>query len=388
MLTLRNAPVVTLPAMSATTFVLQQAPRYKAAMDQASARRLMFGFAGTTATPEALELARYAGGAILFARNVESPAQVAALSRSLKEAAGARPFLVAVDQEGGRVARLRPPHWSAVPTARALGAAGPGAARRAGQLVGRELRACGFDLDFARVLDVDTNPANPVIADRSFGATPAAATAAALAFAEGLHAEGVASCGKHFPGHGDTAQDSHKALPRLPHSRERLEAIELPPFAAAARAGLPSLMTAHVVFDALDPGVPATMSRAALTGLLRGELGYRGVVVSDDLEMKGIADHFPFDDAVLASARAGVDLFLVCHTEALQRRLVDVLAAARLDGRLDAVEAEGAERRLAELAARWAQPAESIDPANATRVCGRGNAEAIAAGADPTEWRT
>ncbi len=353
----------------------------------------MFGFDGLTAPPEVFELILAgAAGAIFFARNVATPSQVAELSRSLKAAAGARPFLVAIDQEGGRVARLRPPRWSALPTARSLGKAGPVAAREAGALAGRELYACGIDLDFAPVLDIDTNPQNPVIGDRSFGATANEAIAAALAFAEGLHSEGVASCGKHFPGHGDTATDSHLALPRLTHDRARLDTVELAPFRAAT--ALPSLMTAHVIFDALEPGVPATLSRAALTGLLREELGYGGVIVSDDLEMKAIADHFGFENAVLAGARAGVDLYLVCHTAALQRNLVETIATALASSALADAEADAAERRIATLASRWAQPALSIDPAHAERLCGSPQHIELSArlgagvsGRDPTAWR-
>ena len=147
-------------------------------------------------------------------------------------------------------------------------------------------------MNYAPVLDVDTNPENPVIGSRSFGRTPELVSELGVALAEGLESVGVAACGKHFPGHGDTQQDSHLELPRLAHSLERLEQVELAPFAAAIAAGIPALMTAHVIFEPLDPVYPATMSRAVLHGLLREKLGYDGLVVSDDLEMRAIADHY------------------------------------------------------------------------------------------------
>ncbi|MFW6197996.1 MAG: glycoside hydrolase family 3 N-terminal domain-containing protein, partial [Myxococcota bacterium] len=174
-----------------------------------------------------------------------------------------------------------------------------------------QLRALGFTMDLAPVLDVDTNPANPVIGDRSFGREPDRVIRHGLAFADGLHEGGVLSCGKHFPGHGDTELDSHFALPRVTHSRERLDRIELAPFRAAV-GRLPALMTAHVVFDALDPDVPATMSPRVVTEVLRRQIGFDGLVVSDDLEMRAVADRGSIADAAVGAVAAGCDLVLVC----------------------------------------------------------------------------
>src|SRR5262249_19623677 len=154
-------------------------------------------------------------------------------------------------------------------------------AEQVGRAIGDELRALGFDVDFAPVLDVHTNAANPVIGARAFGVDAESVARRALAFARGLDAAGVLACGKHFPGHGGTATDSHRELPRIDHDWERLERIELLPFRRAAEAGLPMIMTAHVLFAALDPERPATLAPSVVTGLLRGTLGYRGVVVSD-----------------------------------------------------------------------------------------------------------
>jgi beta-N-acetylhexosaminidase len=185
---------------------------------------------------------------------------------------------VAIDQEGGLVQRLRAP-LTVWPDMFSVGAAGnPARTEQVGRALGQELAALGIGWDFAPVLDVHTNPDNPVIGNRSFGTTPEAVAAHALAFWRGLRSAGVLGCGKHFPGHGDTHTDSHLELPVVDHPMERLRAVELAPFAAAARAGMEAIMTAHVLFPALDPDRPATLSRRVLTDLLRGELGFAGVM--------------------------------------------------------------------------------------------------------------
>ena len=234
---------------------------------EACARLLLVGFPGREVDRDLAGLVD-AGvlGAILFGRNVGTAVETARLVRELKSRAR-RPFPASVDQEGGRVARLRGPPYTALPPMRVLGQrSDPELARRVGRLLAFEVRATGFDWDFAPVLDVDSNPANPVIGDRSFGPDPAKVAHLGVALAEGMEQGGIASCGKHFPGHGDTLQDSHLTLPVLEHGLERLEAVELVPFRAYARAGLASLMTAHVRFPALGEDVAATMSRASISG--------------------------------------------------------------------------------------------------------------------------
>jgi beta-N-acetylhexosaminidase len=252
------------------------------------------------------------GGFILFRRNLGSPDEVAALTGRLWAAFPADlPPWIAVDQEGGRVQRLGPPVLQ-LPPMRTLGAIDdPELTRAAGALLGAQLAALGVNLDFAPVLDVDSNPNSPVIGDRSFGADPELCARHGIAFATGLEQSGVASCGKHFPGHGDAALDSHLALPRVSHDLERLRNIELRPFAAAAKQ-LTAIMTAHIVFDAIDPKLPATLSRTALQGLLREQIGFGGVVFSDDLLMKAIADHYGVAEAACEAVAAGCDALLVC----------------------------------------------------------------------------
>lgn len=297
-------------------------------------------------------------GAILFKRNVGSAEETASLCNEVK-ALAKRPFILAVDQEGGRVARLRGEPFTSLPSMRELGRQGDEAlVERAGRLLAFELRAVGFDWDFAPILDVDTNPANPVIGDRAFDRSPEVVARLGVALSRGLEAGGVASCGKHFPGHGDTSQDSHLTLPRLPHDLRRLNEVELVPFRAYAQAKLASLMTAHVMFDAVDPDVPATMSQKVLTQLLRTEIGFEGVVVSDDLEMKAIADNYGIGEAAVLGTLAGVDLFLVCHHAQVQRDAIEAVVRAVETGRVPQSRIEDANRRLDVLLHRFAHPPE------------------------------
>jgi beta-N-acetylhexosaminidase len=296
---------------------------------------LWIGFEGTE-LPDAVAgriAASEVGAAVLFRpRNMVSPEQVLALNAALHAAAPAdAPLFIAVDQEGGRVQRLRAPATEWPPMLR-LGelaerdeTAAVDLARSVGKALGDELAAVGFDVDFAPVLDVHTNEANPIIGDRAFSTDPARVALLAGAFAEGLAAAGILGCGKHFPGHGDTHLDSHLALPRVSHPRERLDAVELLPFHRVR--GLPMIMTAHVIFDAIEPGVPATFSAAAIN-ILRAELGFDGLVVSDDLEMKAIADNYGIAESVERGLLAGCDTFLLCKDEALQQQAFEALLKA------------------------------------------------------------
>jgi beta-N-acetylhexosaminidase len=276
-------------------------------LERLAARMFCMGFTGLRASDEMRRLIhRGIGGAILFKRNFQDARQFADLCGELKQLAD-RPFLTCIDQEGGRVTRLGVP-FSAIPPMRSIGERNdPELARRFAAHIGAELRAANIDMNLAPVLDVDTNPANPVIGDRSFGRSAELVAKVGVEWIVGLQSAGVAACGKHFPGHGDTAQDSHLDLPRLPHGMERLERIELPPFAAAIGAGVAAIMTAHVVFDAIDPHVPATMSRPALHGVLRERLGFQGVIISDDLEMKAIAGRFELEEVIVRGVNAGID---------------------------------------------------------------------------------
>jgi beta-N-acetylhexosaminidase len=266
---------------------------------------------------------------MLFRPNIESPAQVAALVRTLRQASPAdAPLVVSVDQEGGLVQRLRSP-LTVWPDMGSVAAAGDVQRTRAvGRALGGELAALGIGWNFAPVLDVHTNPRNPVIGPRAFGSTVETVTDHALAFWRGLHDAGLLGCGKHFPGHGDTQTDSHLELPRVSHADDRLRAVELAPFAAAARAGIEALMTAHVLYPTWDEKVPATLSRRIAHDILRGELAFTGMLVSDDLGMRAVADHYSVEDLVVESLLAGVDHFLVREPRERQERAFEALVKA------------------------------------------------------------
>ncbi len=255
------------------------------------------------------------GGVILFARNLPSgPRDAVAITNEILDASVA-PAMIAIDQEGGRVARLKEGVLKLPPMRRLGERDDVEFTRRCAALLGKELAALGISMNFAPILDVDTNPENPVIGDRSFSSEPQKALRHAMAFGEGLMSAGVAACGKHFPGHGDTDLDSHLALPRLSHSMDRLNDIELLPFRGATT--LPAWMSAHVVFDALEENTPATLSRASMTELIRGDIGYEGLLISDDLEMKAVRDLYPIEVSAVKAIEAGCDQVLICsETEA------------------------------------------------------------------------
>jgi beta-N-acetylhexosaminidase len=304
------------------------------ALARRAGQLLSVGFEGTTAPSELLAriAASEVGGVMLFRPNIVDPVQLAALVGALRAAAPAdAPLLVSIDQEGGSVQRLRAPAtvW---PPMLAVGAAGdPARTAAVGRAVGEELAAVGVTWNFAPVLDVHTNPANPVIGDRAFGTTPEAVGAQALAFWRGLRGAGLVGCGKHFPGHGDTRTDSHHDLPVVDHDLDRLRRVELAPFVAAARAGLEAIMTAHVLYPALDPSAPATLSRRIATDLLRGDVGFAGVLCSDDLGMKAVADRYPIEELAPGAIAAGVDHLLIREPAARQRAAFEALVRGAED---------------------------------------------------------
>jgi beta-N-acetylhexosaminidase len=299
-----------------------------------AATRVMAGFDGYIANSHAKRLIRdfKVQSLILFKRNVDTPGQVAELVRELQglalDSGYSRPLLIAVDQEGGRVQRLRAP-WTVWPPIRCLGELGSeDLARQMALAIALELKACGIGLDFAPVMDVDTNPQNPIIGDRSFSRDPEQVGKLGVAFIEAMQSAGVAACAKHFPGHGDTDKDSHLDLPVIEHSRSRLDEVELVPFKKAIAANVATIMTAHIMVKELDEKVPATLSARVVTTLLRQELGYKGVIVADDLEMKAVSAHWPYAVSAVLAAQAGCDLLPVCEHEEAQVEVIESLVRA------------------------------------------------------------
>ena len=282
------------------------------------------------------------GGVILFGRNIEAPGQVAELAHDVQSLAGELPLWVSVDQEGGRVARLRAPFTEWPPMA-ALGRSGDaGLARRFAAALAAELRAVGVTLDYAPVLDIHTNPDNPVIGDRALASDAETVGRLGAAIIQGLQEGGVAACGKHFPGHGDTAVDSHLELPVVEHPPDRIRRVECVPFRDAVKAGVAFMMTAHVLVPALDPEHAATLSPRIVDGLLRHELGFEGVILSDDLEMRAVARTLAAPAAAVEAVAAGCDGLLVCRALTTDRgrdidaqaQVLEALVHAVEDGRI------------------------------------------------------
>ncbi len=339
---------------------------------------LLVGFPGTTADSDEVRARADlgVGGWIVFGRNVESPGQVASLLRDLRARSGAG--LLAVDQEGGRVARLRAP-LTVWPPMGSVGATGSAeTARAVGEALADEIAAVGFNLDFAPVLDVNSHAENPVIGDRAFGADAATVTDLGVPFLRGMASVGMAACAKHFPGHGHVDVDSHHGLPVCDLDRDGLE-DHLAPFRAAIAAGVPAVMTAHVVYPAVDPDRCATLSPLWIDGVLRGELGFDGAVLSDDLEMGAIVNELGIGEAALQAVRAGVDGLLICHRlDRMQEAVMALRAEADRDPAFAARCARSLER-LAELATR--HPPRPATPDSLTARLGQH--EALAASLRP-----
>jgi len=298
---------------------------------------LIAGFDGHQVPAELRSLAREfsLGGVILFARNVADPEQVSELAFESARLVPDVPAWVSIDQEGGRVARLKAPFTEWPPMA-TLGRSGDVAlAERFAKALAAELKAVGVTLDYAPVLDVYTNPKNTVIGDRALGEKASDVARFGAAIVRTLQAEGIAACGKHFPGHGDTVADSHHELPLVEHPPERLRETEFVPFKAAIDAGVATIMTAHVFVPSLDEKRPATLSRRVVTDILRNELKYPGVILSDDLEMKAIAAEYAVPHAATLAIDAGCDGVLICGTNYdVQSAALEAIVHAVEDGTL------------------------------------------------------
>lgn len=343
-------------------------------------RLLMLSFEGTAAPLGRLEALRPAGF-IFFPSNVASTAQTRALTRRL-QANAPYPLLFGVDQEGGTVSSYRPDALPLFPGNMALGAVGdPLAARRVGRALGQQLAFAGFNLDFAPVVDVASNLDNPIVGVRSFGSPPGAVATLGAAFARGLEAAGVAAVAKHFPGHGDTAVDSHDELPVVARSRAGLESRELQPFKSLIAADVPAIMSAHVVFSALD-SAPATLSKPILTDVLRTELGFRGVLVTDALNMRAITDGYGPGEAAIRSVQAGADLLLLVGSPEVQEEVCRALERALETGRLSRARVTAAIARTTRLARRFAL----TDPPRPDYAAHERLAEAVAQRAATLLW--
>ncbi|AFK20866.1 beta-N-acetylhexosaminidase (plasmid) [Haloferax mediterranei ATCC 33500] len=329
-------------------------PVHAVPLEEKVGQLFVAGFDGVEPTDDIEQLvsSHHLGGIIYFSRNIESPSQVASLSERLQtiaREAGEPPLLIATDQEGGVVSRF---DWGAqLPSQMALGATqDPTRLRSAGETVGEELASLGISMNFAPVLDVNNNPENPVIGVRSFGDDPEAVGELGSALASGFQSAGVIACGKHFPGHGDTETDSHRSLPVIPHDKDRLEAVEFVPFRRAIDDGIDALMTTHIAFPAItgDDTLPATLSKEVLTGLLREEFEFDGLLVSDCLEMNAIAETVGTAEGAVQAIAAGCDVVLVSHSPERQREAIERVIDAVESGEIPEARVDSAFERVRE----------------------------------------
>ncbi len=332
----------------------------------------MMGFTGTTVTKDLASFlkAHQPGGVIFFKRNLESVQQIVDLTNGLQKLSPGSPLLIAIDQEGGRVSRL-PGEFTIFPPCEQLGRCNSyELAYSAAATVAKELRAVGINMNMAPVLDVNSNPDNPVIGDRSFGATPDIVAEMGLATIAGLQDNKVVACGKHFPGHGDTATDSHKELPVVDAGLQRFRDVEFPPFQQAIRHGVASLMTAHVLYRTLDPAAPATLSPAVMQRLLREEFRYDGVLFTDDLEMHAIIDHDGIGEAAVRAFVAGCDVLLICKDQERVATAMQAMEHAVNDGRITQDRLEQSLARVAQLKTRYLQPYKPVTISEARMIVG------------------
>ncbi|MFF2185874.1 glycoside hydrolase family 3 protein [Streptomyces sp. NPDC058155] len=313
------------------------------------------GFVGTT-VPDWVRRGIAGGGltsVVLFGRNIVDPEQVARLTAGLR--AENRDLIIAIDEEAGDVTRLEAWTGASRPGNLALGAVDDvDLTESVARDIGRELHAAGISLNYAPSADVNSNPLNPVIGARSFGARTDVVSRHTAAWVRGLQSAGVAACAKHFPGHGDTSVDSHHGLPQVSASAEEIAATALPPFVAAMEAGVRVVMTAHLLAPAYDPDLPATLSSRILVDLLRGELGFDGLVVTDGIEMSAVTARYGIDGATVRAVKGGADAVCVGgeHAgEATFDLLTDALVRAVLDGTLPEARISEAAARVAEFAA-------------------------------------
>jgi beta-N-acetylhexosaminidase len=345
------------------------------------------GFDGHTVPDEVRMLAREfdLGGVIFFGRNVATPEQVADLSRESQELAAGIPLWVSVDQEGGRVARLKRPftEWPPMATLGRAGAPGDETlARRFATALAAELHAVGISLDYTPVLDIHTNPKNPVIGDRSLADRAEDVARLGSVIIRTLQGAGIAACGKHFPGHGDTSTDSHVEMPLLDHPPDRLEAVELVPFKAAIAADVASIMTAHILIPSLDEELPGTLSPAIVDRLLKTKLGYQGLVLSDDLEMKAISGRYGHSEATVLAVAAGCDAVLMCEpAPAKQMAALEALIHAVEKGRIPLKRMEDAAVRHLRVKERFLAPPRPRPATGAAlrAILGRDEHQAVAA---------
>ncbi|MDQ1914384.1 beta-N-acetylhexosaminidase [Paenibacillus sp. GD4] len=335
---------------------------------------VVVGLDGTAVQPEIRSLIkeRRVGGIILYSNNVVSSKQMSELVNGLKQtnrdAGGKLPLLLSADQEGGRVSRL-PKEITAFPASRIIGGTNDSKyAYQVGTALGEAMKAVGLNTDYAPVLDVNTNPNNPVIGERAFGNTAKTVSGMGVQEMLGIKSQGVIPVVKHFPGHGDTSVDSHYGLPVVEHDLQRLRSVEFVPFASAIKEGAPVVMVAHILMTKLDSDTPASMSSFDIQNVLRDELKFDGVVITDDMTMEAVGKTMAIGPAAVKAVSAGADIVLVGHDPAKQKAVIDALTAAAQSGQISQKEIDASVYRIAKLKTSFQLSDEPTPPANVSEL--------------------
>jgi len=326
-------------------------------LDEKLGQMMFAGVSGTSLQQETKSLIRdyKIGGLILYANNLETPQQTVSLMNDLMTANGTNrlPLFLGTDQEGGKVVRLPGPLKN-FPTNQKIGQINqPQFSYEIGKLLGEQLKAFGFNLDFAPVMDVNSNPNNPIIGDRSFSNKPDIVSQLGIQTMQGLESQQVIPVIKHFPGHGDTSVDSHLELPKVSKSLDDLNKLELIPFKAAIDKGVDVVMVGHILLPKIDQQFPSSMSKEIITGLLRNQLGFDGVVMTDDMTMKAITNHFSIGQAAVDSVKAGNDIILIAHEFANVTTAIDALKAAVKNGKISEQQINDSVRRIIQLKEKY-----------------------------------
>ena len=308
----------------------------KMTIDEKIGQLIIAGFDGITVNDElqSLILEKYIGGVILFSKNVESASQVVALNNEIKEInkVNKSPIFISVDEEGGLVSRM-PSEFKDIPTNSDIAKYDDeDLSYNIGKVIGEEISSLGFNMDFAPVLDINSNPDNPVIGNRSFGDNEAIVSKLGIATMKGLKDSNIIATVKHFPGHGDTSVDSHVGLPVVENDLERLKSFELVPFQKAIDEGVDMVMVSHIMLPKIDENDPATLSKTIVTDILRKDMNYNGVVVTDDMTMGAIINNYDIGEAAVKSINAGVDIVMVCHQYENVTKVIDAIKEAVNNG--------------------------------------------------------
>jgi beta-N-acetylhexosaminidase len=356
---------------------------------------LIIGLRDKVLTPDEAEfiVKNNIGGVILFARNIESPQQVSELCRQIQACRHKQynklPLFISIDNEGGRVARLKSPFTEWPPVAQLGKIDSTSVAFKFSYSMGQELRAVGINLDFAPCVDVFTNPKNTVIGDRAVSSDPEKVAKIASAVVRGYIKSGIIPCAKHFPGHGNTVIDSHLDLPVEDADMERLKSVELVPFKKVFRARLDMVMTAHIKFPKIDPEFPVTLSEKFIKGLIREELRYKNLIITDDLDMKALANNYPVEKIPVLALKAGCDMLLYCNVFEHPQIALDSVAKAVKDGVLKAGQIDESYNRVMSLKKDMLVQPDPMEFAKASELIGHTNhkrlSEAIKTGIVPAD---